>query len=140
MAIRGKLAHIIERPTCQLCPPNTTPPNSSVNCAASSVTSRLSRNAALQDSNLSISCRSASDRHISRRSCDTFPVVYDGRQWGGEGPRSASIMLVGEQRRDAEDLQARLFVSPAGALLDKALEEAGVERCEVCVTNAVKHF
>jgi uracil-DNA glycosylase family protein len=59
---------------------------------------------------------------------------------GGEGPRSASIMLVGEQPGDAEDLQGRPFVGPAGALLDKALDEAGVERGDVYVTNAVKHF
>jgi DNA polymerase len=59
---------------------------------------------------------------------------------GGEGPRSASIMLVGEQPGDAEDLQGQPFVGPAGALLDKALEEAGLERADVYVTNAVKHF
>ncbi|KAA1006841.1 UdgX family uracil-DNA binding protein [Paraburkholderia panacisoli] len=59
---------------------------------------------------------------------------------GGEGPRNASIMLVGEQPGDAEDLQGRPFVGPAGALLNKALEEAGLERADVYVTNAVKHF
>jgi DNA polymerase len=58
----------------------------------------------------------------------------------GEGPRHASIMLVGEQPGDAEDLQGKPFVGPAGALLDKALEEAGLARSEVYVTNAVKHF
>ncbi|ABE35542.1 uracil-DNA glycosylase, 4 family protein [Paraburkholderia xenovorans LB400] len=58
----------------------------------------------------------------------------------GEGPRRASIMLVGEQPGDAEDLQGRPFVGPAGALLDKALEEAGLKRKDVYVTNAVKHF
>lgn len=59
---------------------------------------------------------------------------------GGEGPRDAALMLVGEQPGDAEDLQGHPFVGPAGALLDKALEEAGVERGDVYVTNAVKHF
>jgi DNA polymerase len=59
---------------------------------------------------------------------------------GGEGPTNASIMLVGEQPGDSEDLQGRPFVGPAGALLDKALEEAGMERADVYVTNAVKHF
>lgn len=58
----------------------------------------------------------------------------------GEGPGHASIMLVGEQPGDAEDLQGRPFVGPAGALLDKALEEAGLARNDVYVTNAVKHF
>lgn len=58
----------------------------------------------------------------------------------GEGPRHASIMLVGEQPGDAEDLQGKPFVGPAGALLNKALEEAGLARSKVYVTNAVKHF
>ena len=58
----------------------------------------------------------------------------------GEGPRHAAIVLVGEQPGDAEDVQGRPFVGPAGALLDKALEEAGLERKDVYVTNAVKHF
>ncbi|MFM0169282.1 UdgX family uracil-DNA binding protein [Paraburkholderia sediminicola] len=58
----------------------------------------------------------------------------------GEGPKRATIMLIGEQPGDAEDVQGRPFVGPAGALLDKALEEAGLERKEVYVTNAVKHF
>jgi DNA polymerase len=59
---------------------------------------------------------------------------------GGEGQRHASIVLVGEQPGDSEDLQGKPFVGPAGALLDKALEEAGVKRHDVYVTNAVKHF
>lgn len=58
----------------------------------------------------------------------------------GEGKRHAAIMLIGEQPGDAEDLQGRPFVGPAGALLDKALKEAGLDREEVYVTNAVKHF
>lgn len=58
----------------------------------------------------------------------------------GEGMRHAAIMLIGEQPGDAEDLQGRPFVGPAGALLDKALQEARLERDEVYVTNAVKHF
>jgi DNA polymerase len=58
----------------------------------------------------------------------------------GEGQRHASIVLVGEQPGDMEDLQGKPFVGPAGTLLDKALEEAGVKRHDVYVTNAVKHF
>lgn len=58
----------------------------------------------------------------------------------GEGPRHASIMLVGEQPGDKEDLAGKPFVGPAGQMLDRALEEAGIARERVYVTNAVKHF
>jgi DNA polymerase len=58
----------------------------------------------------------------------------------GEGPRDAGMMLVGEQPGDQEDLAGRPFVGPAGQLLDRALAEAGIDRAEVYVTNAVKHF
>jgi DNA polymerase len=58
----------------------------------------------------------------------------------GEGKKSADVMLVGEQPGDKEDLQGKPFVGPAGRLLDKALEEAGIERRRAYVTNVVKHF
>jgi DNA polymerase len=58
----------------------------------------------------------------------------------GEGPRRAEIMMVGEQPGDAEDLAGHPFVGPAGKLLDRALEEAGIDRAVVYVTNVVKHF
>jgi uracil-DNA glycosylase family protein len=58
----------------------------------------------------------------------------------GEGPRRAEIMLVGEQPGDAEDLAGHPFVGPAGRVLDRALEEAGIDRRTVYVTNVVKHF
>ena len=58
----------------------------------------------------------------------------------GEGPRDAEIMLVGEQPGDAEDLLGRPFVGPAGQLLGRALNEAGVERTSLYLTNTVKHF
>jgi len=58
----------------------------------------------------------------------------------GEGPLDASIMFVGEQPGDQEDLGGRPFVGPAGALFDAALEKAGIDRSTVYVTNAVKHF
>jgi DNA polymerase len=58
----------------------------------------------------------------------------------GEGPGSARVIMIGEQPGDQEDTQGRPFVGPAGRLLDKALEEAGVDRRIVYVTNAVKHF
>jgi DNA polymerase len=58
----------------------------------------------------------------------------------GEGSPKASIMLVGEQPGDQEDLAGRPFVGPAGRLLDEALAEAGIDRDEVYLTNVVKHF
>jgi len=58
----------------------------------------------------------------------------------GEGLPKASLMLVGEQPGDREDIAGRPFVGPAGAMLDKALDEAGIERERVFVTNVVKHF
>jgi len=58
----------------------------------------------------------------------------------GEGAPHARVMFVGEQPGDREDLQGRPFVGPAGLLLDKALEQAGIDRKQVYVTNAVKHF
>ncbi len=58
----------------------------------------------------------------------------------GEGATKAAVMMVGEQPGDKEDLAGKPFVGPAGKLLDKALEEAGIERKEVYITNAVKHF
>jgi uracil-DNA glycosylase len=58
----------------------------------------------------------------------------------GEGSRHAAIMLVGEQPGDEEDLQGHPFVGPAGRLLDEAIEEAGLTRRSVYITNAVKHF
>ena len=58
----------------------------------------------------------------------------------GEGRASARVLLVGEQPGDKEDLQGRPFVGPAGAVLDKALAAAGIDRKDVYVTNIVKHF
>ncbi len=58
----------------------------------------------------------------------------------GEGAAGAQVVLVGEQPGDKEDLAGRPFVGPAGALLDRALEEAGIDRKRVYVTNVVKHF
>ena len=58
----------------------------------------------------------------------------------GEGPDHADLMFVGEQPGDQEDKEGRPFVGPAGRLLDQALEEAGIDRSTVYVTNIVKHF
>ncbi|MBS1803058.1 MAG: UdgX family uracil-DNA binding protein [Acidobacteria bacterium] len=62
----------------------------------------------------------------------------EGRDAGGK--TKVAIMMIGEQPGDQEDKQGRPFVGPAGKLLDKALEEAGIDRDKVYVTNAVKHF
>ncbi len=58
----------------------------------------------------------------------------------GEGAEQASVMFVGEQPGDREDVEGKPFVGPAGRLLDEALEEAGIDRGRVYITNAVKHF
>lgn len=58
----------------------------------------------------------------------------------GEGTRNADVMLVGEQPGDREDLEGEPFVGPAGRMLDRALEAAGIDREKVYVTNVVKHF
>ena len=58
----------------------------------------------------------------------------------GEGPQQARIMLVGEQPGDKEDLAGKPFVGPAGQMLDHALQDAGIDRGKVYVTNAVRHF
>src|SRR5215212_1605316 len=58
----------------------------------------------------------------------------------GEGKRSSTVMFIGEQPGNSEDLEGRPFVGPAGGLLDKALDEAGIDRSKVYVTNVVKHF
>jgi DNA polymerase len=58
----------------------------------------------------------------------------------GEGPSDARIVMVGEVPGDQEDIQGKPFVGPAGQLLDRALERAGIDRGEIYVTNAVKHF
>jgi uracil-DNA glycosylase len=58
----------------------------------------------------------------------------------GEGTQRADVMLVGEQPGDKEDLAGKPFVGPAGKLLDRALDEAGIDRKKVYVTNVVKHF
>jgi DNA polymerase len=58
----------------------------------------------------------------------------------GEGSKDAEVMLVGEQPGDREDLEGRPFVGPAGRVLDRALEQVGIDRDLVYVTNVVKHF
>ena len=72
------------------------------------------------------------------RNCDLWKTAT--QTVFGEGSAHARVMLVGEQPGDKEDLAGRPFVGPAGNLLNTALEQAGIDRSEVYVTNAVKHF
>ena len=73
--------------------------------------------------------------------CTACPLWQTGTQTVfGEGLERAEVMLVGEQPGDQEDLDGRPFVGPAGKLLDRALEEAGIDRSLAYVTNVVKHF
>jgi len=73
--------------------------------------------------------------------CRRCPLYRNATQGvPGEGPRRAELMLVGEQPGDKEDLAGKPFVGPAGRLLDRALEDAGIPRGKAFVTNAVKHF
>ncbi|HWA24657.1 MAG TPA: UdgX family uracil-DNA binding protein [Lacunisphaera sp.] len=75
------------------------------------------------------------------RKCQACPLYKLGTQTVfGEGPSPARVVLIGEQPGDQEDKAGRPFVGPAGHLLDDALVAAGIERAEVYVTNAVKHF
>lgn len=73
--------------------------------------------------------------------CKACPLWKLGTQTVfGDGPRRARVLFVGEQPGNEEDLQGKPFVGPAGKLLDRALQEAGIDRRTVYVTNAVKHF
>jgi uracil-DNA glycosylase family protein len=73
--------------------------------------------------------------------CKACPLWKSGTQTVfSEGPADADVMFVGEQPGDQEDLKGKPFVGPAGQLLDRALDEAGIERDRTYVTNAVKHF
>jgi uracil-DNA glycosylase family protein len=77
----------------------------------------------------------------AENACRRCPLYRDATQAvPGEGSRDAAVMLVGEQPGDKEDLAGKPFVGPAGRLLDRALEEAGIARDAAFVTNAVKHF
>jgi uracil-DNA glycosylase family protein len=72
------------------------------------------------------------------RKCGLWKTATQGVP--GEGQAPSALMLVGEAPGDSEDLQGHPFVGPAGAMLDRALEEAGMSRKSIYVTNAVKHF
>ena len=77
----------------------------------------------------------------AENACRRCPLYKNATQAvPGEGARHATVMLVGEQPGDKEDLAGKPFVGPAGRILDRALAEAGIARKETFVTNAVKHF
>jgi DNA polymerase len=84
---------------------------------------------------------SLADLRAAENACRRCPLYKDATQVvPGQGPRDAELMLVGEQPGDKEDLAGLPFVGPAGRVLDRALEEAGIDRKIVFITNAVKHF
>jgi uracil-DNA glycosylase family protein len=84
---------------------------------------------------------SLSDLRSGENTCRRCPLYKHATQAvPGQGPRTASMMLVGEQPGDQEDKAGVPFVGPAGRMLDRALEDAGIERSRVFITNAVKHF
>jgi DNA polymerase len=85
--------------------------------------------------------RTLSALRIAENECRRCPLYKDATQAvPGEGPKQASMMLVGEQPGDNEDLAGLPFVGPAGRILDQALADARIDRKTVFVTNAVKHF
>jgi len=85
--------------------------------------------------------RSLTDARHQAQSCTRCPLYKHATQTVfGEGASHAPIMMVGEQPGDREDIEGHPFVGPAGKLLDRALEEAGIDRRLVYVTNVVKHF
>jgi DNA polymerase len=85
--------------------------------------------------------RSLSALREAARDCRACPLWQSGTQTVfGEGDRRARFVLVGEQPGNEEDLAGHPFVGPAGRVLDRALEQAGLDRDEAYVTNVVKHF
>lgn len=94
----------------------------------------MTPNSLLESNSLSTIRRAAAD-------CKNCPLWKSGTQTVfGEGKPSSTIVMVGEQPGDQEDLAGRPFVGPAGKVLDRALEDAGIARSDTYVTNAVKHF
>jgi uracil-DNA glycosylase family protein len=88
-----------------------------------------------------IQTRSLRALEVAARDCKACDLWKRGTQTVfGAGPRTATLLFVGEQPGNEEDLQGKPFVGPAGKLLDRALADAGINRNEVYITNAVKHF
>src|SRR6184192_2032556 len=75
------------------------------------------------------------------KECTACPLYKKATQTVfGEGPKHAAMFMIGEQPGDYEDVAGKPFVGPAGKIMDRALEDAGIDRLQVYVTNAVKHF
>ncbi len=88
-----------------------------------------------------IPIRSLAALRAAEANCTRCPLYkYATQVVPGEGPAHARLMVVGEQPGDKEDIEGRPFVGPAGRILNQAIEEAGIDRKTVFVTNAVKHF
>ena len=87
------------------------------------------------------SIKSLKELAKAEAACTRCPLYKDATQVvPGEGPAHANLMLVGEQPGDKEDLAGRPFVGPTGQLFDRALADAGIDRKEIYITGAVKHF
>jgi DNA polymerase len=85
--------------------------------------------------------RTLDDLRAAAASCQACDLYRTGTQTiFGEGPPGSRVVFVGEQPGDSEDREGHPFVGPAGRVLDQALDEAGIDRSTVYVTNAVKHF
>jgi len=85
--------------------------------------------------------RSLAAMRLAARECRGCDLYRNATQTVfGEGRAASEVMLVGEQPGDREDIEGRPFVGPAGRVLDQALERAGIDREQVYLTNAVKHF
>jgi len=92
-------------------------------------------------STVAASARGYTSLRRSAAACRACPLWRRATQTVfGEGPITADLLIVGEQPGDQEDHQGRPFVGPAGRLLDACLEQAGIDRSDVYVTNVVKHF
>jgi len=101
----------------------------------------MNKTATLSAAELASGHRSFDELREAAAGCQACDLWKLGTQTVfGEGTSAAELMLVGEQPGDKEDLAGRPFVGPAGRLLDEALEEAGIDRRLVYVTNVVKHF
>jgi uracil-DNA glycosylase family protein len=105
------------------------------------IPSKRARSAELEDGGPQVTIQSLEEAREGVQACRRCPLYeYATQAVFGEGPEQAEIMLVGEQPGDQEDLQGRPFVGPAGKVLDVAIEVAQIDRKQVYVTNAVKHF
>src|SRR6266508_6810932 len=148
LPIAGPAGSCNEDIKISLCPFRRRPLAPSVNCRRAwalpvrrwLVRSPMPEKAQL-DLELTPAINSLSELAKADNECTRCPLYKHATQAvPGEGRRSAHVMLVGEQPGNDEDLAGKPFVGPAGRVLDRALADAGFDRQEVFVTNAVKHF